>query len=204
MKKIWLLAAVFLFTLTACSAPQAATPSAEPVDINATIEAKVAEAFAQTLTAQALSAPSLTATSTTQPPSETPSPAPETQTPVPSLIPTETLTETPQSSPTAFQGTLAVGGLPNDDRVAWIVVSNESDYKDATITLNGVSENGNHPFYLAYEMTRILRFSVPWGTYKYYITIGGGKKGFSGEFRVNNWDKTTIVIRNDKVIVRGP
>ncbi|GAB4489272.1 MAG: hypothetical protein OHK0031_13010 [Anaerolineales bacterium] len=198
MKKILLLL-IFLLALSAC-AP--ATPPAPTPDQAATVSAMAESMVAETLTA----APTATATATaTLPPTETPVPASttpaETATPGESATPSATFT--PLASPTMFQGTLAPAGLPNDERVGWIVLSNESDFKDGTITLNGITAAGEKPVYFSYAFTRVLKFYLPWGTYKYYITAGP-KKSFSGEFRINNWDKTMIVIRNDKLLVRGP
>lgn len=193
--------------LAACSAPlnAANTPDqTTAAHTNATVSARVAEAFAQTQTAQPSRTSSLTPFPSPLPPTLTPQPAASSPTELATtLAPAFTETFTPSLSPTPFQGTLAPGGVPNDGRVTLIVVFNDSDYKEATISLNGVSENGNYPLYLAYDLKRSVSFSVPWGTYKYYITIGG-KKRFSGEFRVSNWDKTSIIIRNDKVLIQGP
>lgn len=191
MEKICLLLISFALGLSAC-AP--ATPPAPTPDEAATISA-----LAQTMVAETLTAvPTLTAT---PPPSATPIPA--SATPAETTIPGATASAAPLASPTLFEGTLAPAGLPNDERVGWIVLSNESDFKDGTITLNGVTSVGEKPVYFSYAFTRLLKFYLPWGTYKYYITAGD-KKHFSGEFRINNWDKTTIVIRNDKLLVRGP
>ncbi|NCP88100.1 MAG: hypothetical protein CO094_13490 [Anaerolineae bacterium CG_4_9_14_3_um_filter_57_17] len=195
MKKILLLLVIFIIGLSACA--PATRPPPTP-DEAATISALAETMVAETLTAAPTATASLTPTETPIP--ATPTPA---ETATPSETPTETTTLTPAVSPTQFQGTLAANGVPNDGRVGLIVVSNESDFKNATITLTGVSANGNYPLYLSYAFTRILSFEIPWGTYKYYVTIGD-KKSYSGEFRINNWDKTMIVIRNDKLLVRGP
>lgn len=195
MKKILFLLMACILGLSACAPAATAAPTPD--------EAATVSALAETMVVETLAAlPTATASLT---PSETPLPASATpaETATPNQTPAPSATFTPAASATIFQGTLAPAGLPNDEKVGWIVLSNESDFKEGTITLTGVTAVGEKPIYLSYAFTRVLKFYLPWGTYKYYITVGA-KKSFSGEFRINNWDKTMIVIRNDKLLVRGP
>jgi hypothetical protein len=195
MRKTFFLVSILAALVLAACAP-AATAIPEPtLDIPATTSALAATMAAGTLAAlpTATTAP----TETLPPPTETATSLPtETAT----LVFTETATVT--LTPEPFEGTLAPAGTQGT-RPSLLRVENNTNYKPLTITLNGVSDPGEKPVYYAWEMPSVGVFEIVWGRYQYYITVGN-KLSFSGEFRVNNYDKTTIRVFNNKVVIVGP
>lgn len=170
-----LLPSSFLLFLTACG------PS--PEDIAATAQSLAETGIALTQAA----APTDTPTST---PTDSPEPtATATETPVPTetQAPSATATATVQAAaPTAtfVEGRTAPLLLDNQtDEIVWIVI-------DA-------------PIYYELRFDDPQLVTVPWGDFHYSVWIG--EQGpYSGEFRINNKDKHTLVIEPGKVKFLGP
>lgn len=175
-----------------------ATPVSTPLptpDMAAT-----ADVLAKTMVAETLAAmPTDTPLPTNTPlPTDTPTQAvTDTETPTATFTPTITLTAEP------FTGMFAPGGTPNDGRKGFIRAENNTDFTPVTIVMDGVSANGNDPIYVAYVFDAAILFEVPFGSYKYRITIAN-KATHEGSVRINNKDKTTFRIYLNKVNVVGP
>jgi hypothetical protein len=198
MKQI--LTMIFLALMLASCAP-AATPA--PLDLQATVENLSATIVAGTLTAM----PTAAASSTPIPPTETPSP---TET----MILTETATISPEeaatgtqavaqltASATPLQGTFAPGGV-SGKTMKILVIENLAD-KTAKITLTGTTDPTGNYVYYEYEVSNVLSLNdVHWGYYHFVVIVGN--QTFSGDFRIQNYDKIVIKIYNNKVAVVGP
>ncbi len=194
MKRI-LFSTLLVLLLSACG--PAATP--EPTaDIAATLNAISGTMVAGTLTARPTATALPTATA-----SETPTiPAIETATPVATatetpLPPTETLTPTP------WIGTLDPLGAANG-RTGTFLIENNSGEPEIIVSFYGMTSGGNSkPLYLAYRVQRRFVFEMPWGSYNYTVAIGD-RKTFTGTVGINNWDKTTMRVSMQKIVVVGP
>jgi hypothetical protein len=191
MKRFLLIATLFAL-LTACGG-QAQTP-APTVDVQATISSLSGTMAAGTLTAQPTA--TLTPTSTPEPPTETPVPPTETATPSPEPTGTPTLP--------VFYGEFAPAGLPSGVNKGYILFENETKIKPIHLNINGTTAQGERPYYYKWTFEeRQHRLNIPFGTYDYVVFLGD-KKLFVGTFRINNFDKTTFFIRDDKVVIVGP
>ncbi len=190
MKKNLLLI-ILLALLSACQGAGASpTPTS---DVNATIVALSEAMTAGTLTAQ----PTETTVPSATPEPPTPTPIPLTETPTPTLEPTATLTPEP------FYGTLDPLGS-GDNKTGLFLIENNTGEPEITVTINGYTHEGNpKPIYIAYKVTNTLRFDIPWGDYQYVVQIGK-KKTLTGSFIIRNFDKTTMRVSLQKVIVVGP
>jgi hypothetical protein len=191
MMKNYLLLALLLVLLCAGCAPAVKVTPSATFDIPATTEALAGTIVAGTLTAMPTRTP---------PPTQTETPIPPTETPLP---PTETASPSPTLTPEPFFGTLAAAGLPNNGKMGFIKVDNNSDFMPITLTIQGVTASGEKPIYIAYKIERSFTFEIPFGSYTYVVDLAG-KRTLSGDFRINNYDKTTINIQNNKVIITGP
>ncbi len=188
MKRFFLM----LTLLTACSG-QAQTP-APTVDVNATKAALAGTMMAGTLTAQPTQTPLPTSTFTPEPA------ATFTITPTP----TETLTPTPTATLPPFYGEFTPAGLPAGVRRGYILFENETNIRPVYLNIQGTAEQQEKPVYYRYTFEgRQHRYDIPFGTYDYVIFLGE-KKMFSGSVRINNFDKTTFFIRDNKVVIVGP
>jgi len=190
--KRFLLMAALLTVLTACGGQtQPATPT---VDVNATIAALSGTMMAGTLTAQPTQTPLPTGTFTPEPT------ATFTLTPTP----TETLTPTPTATLPPFYGEFVPAGLPASIHRGYILFENETKIRPVYLNIQGTTEQQERPVYYRYTFEeRQHRYDIPFGTYQYVIFLGE-KKMFSGSFRINNFDKTTFFIRDEKVVIVGP
>lgn len=193
MKKLFLLIILFAILLSGCSPAESIPPTAT-VDIPGTTEALAGTIVAGTLTAMPTN---------TAPPTETPLP---TET----LPPTATETETPTSTPTIaatlppFYGEFAPAGLPAGVDKGLVKVSNETKIKTVSLNIQGTTAQGERPYYYRWTFSESSYvFSLPFGTYNYVIFVGE-KLMYSGAFRIYNYDKTTIFIRDGKVVIVGP
>lgn len=187
-----------LTVLTACSGQ--AQPPAPTADMNATVAALSGTMTAGTLTAQ---------------PTQTPSPAPTftpeatatfTLEPTATFTPEPTATFTPEPTATLppFYGEFIPAGLPADVLKGYILFENQSNIKPVHLNIQGTTEQGERPYYYKWTFEeRQHRHYLPFGTYTYVIFLGE-KKMFSGSVRINNFDKTTFFIRDDKVVIVGP
>lgn len=191
MKRLFLMLTL-LTVLTACSG-QAQTP-VPTVDVNATIAAMSGTMMAGTLTAQPTQTPLPTATFTPEPT------ATFTTTPTP----TETLTPTPTATLPPFYGEFTPAGLPPGVNKGYILFENETKIRPVHLNIQGTTAQGERPYYYRWTFDgRQHRHNLPFGTYDYVIFLGE-KKMFSGSFRINNFDKTTFFIRDNKVVIAGP
>lgn len=194
--KRFFLTLTLLALLTACSG-QAQTP-APTVDVNATVAAFSSTMMAGTLTAQPTDTPLPTPTSTS---TFTPEP---TATFAITPTSTETLTPTPTVTLPPFYGEFTPAGLPAGVRRGYILFENETKISPVYLNITGKAERQDKPVYYRYTFEgRQHRYEIPFGTYDYVIFLGE-KKMFSGSFRINNFDKTTFFIRDNKVVIIGP
>ncbi len=188
MKKLLIYALLFVFAISAC-APAVATPTVEPVNVDATIAAHAAEYVAGTLTAMPTNTPL---------PTETP-----TSTPEPTFTPEPTATETATVTPTVA---LFIGSLESSDTSGLpkglFVIFNEAK-SPAVVTIQGVTQPGEKAVYYSWLVEKIFKFDIPFGSYTYYINVSD-KKIFTGSFRINNYDKTEMHILLTKVNILGP
>ncbi len=190
--KRFFLTLTLLTMLTACGG-QAQTP-APTVDVNATIAAISGTMMAGTLTAQPSQTPLPTSTFTPQP-SATFTITPE---------PTATFTPEPTATLPLFYGEFTPAGLPASINRGYILFENETKIRPVTLNIQGTTDQQERPVYYRYTFEeRQHRYNIPFGTYQYVIFLGE-KKIFSGSFRINNFDKTTFFIREDKVVIVGP
>jgi len=153
-------------------------------------------------------------TATVLPPQVTATPpstdtATPTATPTPSRTPKPTRTRKPTKTPMptkAPKGKLFIGCFaPNGVKGPTAPFKLEArTNKRVTIFINGVSRNGNHPIYC----TEVVRQGVPrfltlmWGDYTYRVQIGDRTTMF-GDFFINNPDKATMRVFEDKIQI-GP
>lgn len=191
MKKFINWGLLLAFTLAAC----APAPEPEPTpDIPGTTEALAREMVSGTLTAMPTN---------TLPPTETLLP---TETPLPSEtpLPTETLTPTAEPTLPPFYGEFAPAGLPSGVNKGYVLFQNETKIKPVHLNIHGTTAQGERPYYYKWTFHESQhRWDLPFGTYDYVIFLGE-KKIFSGSVRINNSDKTTFFIRDDKVVIAGP
>lgn len=188
---IWLTLTLLATGLAAC-AP--ATPPPPTPDIPATTAALAQEIVSGTLTA--MPTPTL-------PPSETP-------TPTETLTPTATATETATPEPTItatippFYGEFAPAGLPPGVDKGYVLFNNETKIRPVYLNITGITAQGERPYYYKWTFHESQhRWDLPFGTYDYVIFLGD-KKMYSGSFRINNYDKTTFFIRENKLNIAGP
>lgn len=187
---------VFLFVLmsllVACTGT-AQTPVLT-VDVNATIAALSGTMMAGTLTAQPTHTPTATATFTPEP----------TATFTPEPTATLTLEPTATWTPIPFFGTLDPLGAGGNVKTGLFRIENNSGEPEIIVTLNGSTLEGNpRPIYMAYKVTTVFLFDIPWGKYNYVVQIGS-KKMHTGQFTINNYDKTTMRVTLQKVVIVGP
>jgi hypothetical protein len=193
MKKTIIWIALFAIVLSACAPAVTPEPTATP-DIMGTTEALAREMVSGTLTAMPTNTP---------PPTETPLP---TETPTPAATETETPTPEPTLAPTLppFYGEFAPAGLPTGVNKGYVLFQNDSKIKPVHLNIHGTTAQGERPYYYKWTFSEGQhRWDIPFGTYDYVIFLGE-KKIFSGTFRINNTDKTTFFIRDDKVNIAGP
>lgn len=190
--KRFLLIATLLALLTACGG-QAQTP-APTVDVQATISSLSGTMTAGTLTAQPTETPLPTSTFTPEP-TATFTITPE---------PTATFTPEPTATLPPFYGEFIPAGLPAGVNKGYILFENETKISPVHLNIHGTTAQGERPYYYKWTFdTRQHRHYLPFGTYDYVIFLGD-KKIFSGSVRINNSDKTTFFIKDDKVVIAGP
>jgi hypothetical protein len=192
-----------IFTLTiaavfmgACGLVPSPVPTVDVTAVYQTAEAGVATSVEQTL--EAMPTATLRPTETPIPPTETPA---YTDTPVFTETPSPTATLAVTNTSVPFQGSTPSGS--DVGKTCLLRIENKSSIRPITIAFDGVSPNGNTPFYYAYQVELVMMFQLPWGSWNYWIKLGD-KKEFRGSFRINNYDKTTIRIYNDRVQIQGP
>ena len=180
----------FLVLLAACLAACGPAPTPQPtLDVEATSRSLSRTMIAGTLTAQPSATPL---------PTDTPSPLPPTATPTS----TETVTPTVTSTSIALNGTLAPEGVGNSKTALFRI--NNTTGQDLNITIYGVDATGNRPVYYQYGPIKYsFNFRVLWGSYNYTVQIGN-KKTLTGTFRIYNYDKTTMNVYSNKVVIAGP
>ncbi len=207
LSKLWKIFLPLAFLLAACGPAPATAPA---IDAVATIDSYAATMIAEALTAMP---------TPTTPPTETPAPLP-TETPL--ALPSDTPSSQPADAtatlepsatpdlfypatktPTPFLGTLAplgLDGLP----LGVFLIENNTEYKNRVlVSIYGVTSPGEKPVYYAYEIGTRFLFNIPFGTYNYTVNIAD-KKTFTGSFRINNYDKTTMRISLTKIQILGP
>lgn len=189
------LTSTILFLLLALSACGIAPTPQPTVDTNATMNSISSTMVAGTLTAR----PTATAR-----PTDTPTITP-TDTPVP-FTDTPTSTETATTPPTftaaPFIGTLAPAGLNGTLPTKTFLIENHTKYT-LRVSIYGVSSPGEKPVYYEYEVTGNFHFNIVWGNFQYTVMVGD-KSTFTGNFRINNYDKTTMRVYNNQVLIIGP
>jgi hypothetical protein len=149
-------------------------------------------AISATMVATTLTAlPTLTNTPL---PTETPTLPPATETPTP------TVTATSTSIP--FQGTLAPAGLGGTLPVKKFLIANNTS-ETLHVSIYGVSMPGEKPLYYEYDVTGAFSFDIVWGSFQYTVQVGT-KKIFTGNFKINNYDKTVMRVYMTKVVITGP
>lgn len=180
---------IFLLLISSLLAACGPAPTPEPTaDIIATAKSISQTMVAGTLTAQPTATPL---------PTDTPTP------PLPTDTPTATVTATSTETltPVPFVGCFApagVGNIPTD------LFRFENNTKQTLrISLNGVSFTGNQTVNCSYIVTLSYNVEIIWGNYNYAVQIGT-KKTIQGTFMINNDDKTTMHIYDNKVAVTGP
>ncbi|PKN91735.1 MAG: hypothetical protein CVU44_17630 [Chloroflexi bacterium HGW-Chloroflexi-6] len=193
MKKTIIWIVLLSFVLAACAPAATPEPTATP-DIMGTTEALAKEMVSGTLTAMPTNTPLPTATSL---PTETPLPS---ETP----LPAETATPTPAPTLPPFYGEFAPAGLPQGVDKGYILFENETNIRPVSLNISGTTAQGARPYYYVWTFHESQhRWDLPFGTYNYVIFLGD-KKTFYGSFRINNTDKTTIFIKDNKVVIAGP
>lgn len=192
MKKLYILWLGLALALSACNlvAPEPTATPLPTVDTAATADVIAKTMVAETLAAIPTNTPLPTATDTPVP----------TETPLPSETPSITPTPTLGATPTFFNVTMAPGGVSG--KQGFIRVENNTKFSTVIITVDGVSANGNDPIYLSWQFEKVLFFNIPFGDYRYRITFSN--KNFSGSFKINNDDKTTIRVFDTKIVIVGP
>jgi hypothetical protein len=185
MKRAFLIVIALILALSACG--QAPTP--EPT--SAPTPDMVATMVVEMLTSQPTVTPNPTATPQ---PSATPTLLPATETPTP------TVTATSTSIP--FQGTLAPAGLGGTLPVKKFLIENNTS-ETLHVSIYGVSIPGEKPLYYEYDVTGTFSFDIVWGSFQYTVQVGT-KKIFTGNFKINNYDKTVMRVYMTKVVITGP
>jgi hypothetical protein len=125
-----------------------------------------------------------------------------TRTPKPTNTPKPTKvkpTKTPK--PQAFYGCFAPGGTSG--RTAPFKIEVLQTNKRAEVYINGVSRNGNDTIYCSERIRQGLPkiLTLMWGDYTYRVQIGS--KTMLGSFFINNEDKATMRIFEDRIAI-GP
>ena len=129
---------------------------------------------------------------------------PPTSTPPPSvtIIPTLTLTFTDTPSPTpgpkpkGFTGCVVPNGLGTQTSLFKIENFGKGN---ATVHIKGVSRNGNNPIscQAIVKQGKPVYFTLMWGNYEYIVFRGG--MTVSGSFFVNQPNKATMRVFEDKI-----
>jgi hypothetical protein len=184
MKRILIVSLLISALLTACAAP---TPQPTP-DIDATVRAISGTMVASTLTAQPTTTPLPTDTPTLPPPTGTP-------TPTATFLPTETMTSQ------AFVGCFAPAGSNNIPVGTFRIENNTKE--TLRVYLNGVSFSGDKTVNCSYIVTLSFNIEIIFANYDYSVQIGT-KRTIEGSFMINNDDKTTMRVYDNKVVVVGP
>jgi hypothetical protein len=219
MKKILIPILLLMMVVTgACLPAPAPEDSAPQVDMQATIDAIVRIAAAQTLAAQAspTTAPPMDSPTAVIEPSSTPdvnngpsvTPLPNlTTTPVTATSGTEiattisaTATLVPSGNPTLTPtlGILKYGTLPPAVPSADITLVNRSKAQ-AYISLQNHPKNREIAI-LEYPVVKQVSVKAPLGYYLYVVWVGGRK--IVGEFVLHDGDDLKIIIYKDKVVVQ--
>jgi len=214
MKKLYGLL-VMAFILNAClpaPAPSAGD-SAPNVDTNATIDALVKFAAAQTLaalpspTSQPTSEPASTLTETPVVNGTTttsPTPVPNlTTTPVTATSGTEIIaTSTPPTNTgitsTPTLGILKYGTLPPAVAFSQITLVNKSKVQ-AYISLQNCPPDRTWTI-LEYPVKKEVKVNAPLGPYMYVAWIGG--RQFTGSFKLSKNQELTITLYKDKITIQ--
>jgi hypothetical protein len=154
-----------------------------PEDIAATAQSLAETAIALTQAAIPTDTPSSTPTETPEPTATATLTSSFTDTPAPSATPTAKV-QAAKPTATFIPGKTAPLLLDNrTDEIIWIVI-------DA-------------PIYYELRFDDPQLVTVPWGDFHYQLWIG--EKGpYSGNFRINNKDKHTLVIENGSVKFHTP
>lgn len=190
MKRVLLLSLLTVVLLAACG--PAPTPPPPTADVAATSKSITGTIVAGTLTAMPTA---------TLPPTDTPTPA-ATDTPPATDTATSTASPTITATSLPFEGTLAPAGVGQSKTSLFRINNETSDYLN--ITMYGVSANGNLPVYYQYGPIKYsFNFTLIWGTYNWTVQIGN-KKTFSGKVRIYNYDKTTMNVKSNGVVISGP
>ena len=136
-------------------------------------------------------------------PSNSSTPAPsDTPAATATLVMTDTSTPTAVSTTAQLNGTLAPAGVGQSKTALFRISNLTSDQLNTTIY--GVNATGNLPVYYQYGPIRYsFNFRILWGTYNWTVQIGN-KKTFSGAMRIYNYDKTTMNVKSNGVVVTGP
>lgn len=221
MKKLAVVALIFVFTLTACSpnllAP-AANSAAPTANVAATVNAMVQTANAQTLVAQ----PSPTATtpptetSTVTPVVDVPTIAVNTDTAIPNLtttpatatsgpaglLPTTAASATPtlvpgQVTASPTNGIMTYGTLPPANRPFVGAELINKSQREAYISLQVVTDQGYT--IIEYPVKTVVKVKIPTGDYTYVAWVGG--RQMVGYFKVSKGSDITITIYKDKVVI---
>jgi hypothetical protein len=189
MKQTFILTLTLFIFLSACGPTP--TPALPTPNLEATKGAMVAAMVDATLTAQPSATPAPTETLL---PTETPT-LPPTETPTP------TVTVTATSIP--FQGTLVPAGLDGTLPTKAFLIENNTT-ETLHVSIYGVSEPGEKPVYYEWDVTGpSFSFKIIWGNFQYTVLVGN-KKTFTGNFRINNYDKTVMHVYMNKVVITGP
>lgn len=190
MKHLIIACLLLTVVLSSCGG---GTPTAQPIAESQTRAAATlaAQATAATPVPTDTLAPSSTLTLT---PTETPE-----------LTPTTSATKPPKPTktpkPKFFSGCFTPNGVKG--RTAPFKLEAHTNRR-VVVYINGTSRNGNYPIYCSY----IVRQGVPiiltlmWGDYTYMIQVGG-RGTLNGSFFINDDDKATMRIYEDRVQI-GP
>lgn len=131
-------------------------------------------------------------------PSDTPSSTP-TDTPEPTATATEPPAPTDTQAPTATNTVVVAGPAPTatfiEGKTAPLLLDNQTD-QIVWLVIDA-------PIYFELRFSDRQLVTMPWGSYHYSAWIGD-KGPYTGNFRINNDDKYTLVFQNNKVIVLTP
>jgi hypothetical protein len=181
MKHLTIVCILLAIILTGCGV----APTAQPIIIVITVTPPP---------------PTATATATIAP-TDTKTPRPtRTRKPTATRKPTQVKpTKTPK--PKFFSGCFTPNGIKG--QTAPFKLEAHTAQK-VVVYINGLSRNGNHPIYCSYVVRRGLPkiLTLMWGKYTYLVHVGD-KTTRSGDFFINDSDKATMRVYNDKIQI-GP
>lgn len=101
----------------------------------------------------------------------------------------------------AFVGCFAPAGANNIPVGVFRIENNTKE--TLRVYLNGVSFSGDKTVNCSYIVTLSFNIEIIFANYDYSVQIGT-KRTIEGKFYINNDDKTTMRVYDNKVVVVGP